>query len=1819
MALTGQYVVLDAGLGGSGANRRKRRLAEQISTAGGIVELLVTKRTTLVVVLPPNEQLVELTLADYPKAAKAHTREIPVVHEGFIASSVSGMRLADVEAFRPVWHEELEATMWAAANANNPPPTDDSLNIAPPCEPATEEAPGDEEVQTHTDPDGAYVFKWGPDPFALQANHPDFPERNYSVARHRLLRLGSQFAIVELHCGNKDGGRAWRVFQQNGVVSGECEMLCWYHSTLSAAEACFSEKAAEWLSMGYEKVLLGTLTVGSPVARAMSVAVISKSQRQKLDAPLQSLVAHLYREAWHSLRRSTRLQLDPDGAHTPLGSLSLKELDQAEGVLARIKQLARDDALQPDDAAQLTVLIKKFNDNLQPEPPLVVTELDGHRLFLMEELCDNLRAVLSVGEASCGNIFNAPVDVQYRALGCQIEPLPSCSPVYQSVSAALAESQYSDQPAAVDSVVNVFGLYRPTERAMLARWTQELAERQYFNSGVYGSDQNEAHLYHGTPVGNLVNILARGLRLPRSVYFRRDPGMLGQALYFALSATTAAKYTTCGQPRDGGAPTAFLLVCHVALGKVKEVATVHSQLVTAPDGFHSVHGVRNKQNFRTEFLDDEFAVYSPEQQALAYLVEVRLKHTVQPLPPPGMPTTKPFVSLNTAGNSAPVDPFAVVTPSAPCKSGLLCNGTTSPLQAVAVKAKLIDLIGEVVLFQQFRNPHTSTVEAKYVFPLQRGCTVCGFEAFIGSKHIVGEVKEKDQARREYREAVAEGHGAYLMEEEEETAEVFTIAIGNLPPHTDVIIKITYILELVYEPNGHTIVFTLPAHLQSAIEDSALARKAQATTATVRAKIEGGFFFEAGITMPYEIKTVWTSRPMTTKRSATRVCVRFSQSGPQKEDLILRISMAEAAAPRLWVEVDPQGHRAAMLVGAPDSFENIPQNVTSPHEVILLLDLSASMNEGGAIEDLKAVATACIQLLPPDFLVNVVGFGSVQDWLFERSEPLQSSSRIAIRRFVEQSKPTLGGSGLWQALHSIFLLDHGKRDSRSVILISDGFVDSRDAVIKLVRGYAYNTRLFALGVGSCDGAFLRALAASGGGSTEILPLRQYSAWHQPLKLQMQRIGQRPLREITVDWSRDPNITVRRRINEAVQQAPRIVQPIFPSERFVVYSFVSHYCMQAELTAYLPPSNNTVETEEDRRRREHSYLVTVVPTITETRGETLHKLCAMNLVRDWQHGAYAPLRETDQLQKETAKTAIVQLGTQYGIVTPWTSMIAVEHRDSGSTAHLEAGVYSLAVLVAKQIVDVLPEELYPEPPKLVDTKPSIERAISSVPMMSHGRWARTADLHLAKEITNDDSIMECLATPHVVEQCEEELEYELMQLETDLDSRKRKGGKKGAKGRQPAAVPTVADHAHSSFVVPQMAPRSPCESPDPLLSQVPLRHTSNSVATRFSGPKSSPPPPAYAASPAIMPRPYPIMERECREDIQRLSDMSGKNIKAEGKSKNRMRRAAILAEPCHRLSYKKQASASPMAVLMGLVVAFGVLYLLYRIGIFSFIVRAVQHCYRALGWLVSCRPLCWVAMPIHWLASKFLGALGFCLGRLGSVWRWATYPVRRFLGPPAVFVGSRLRTPLRATASRFSDAFCFVCKAVNWGVFPIRWLYAHVRLCITAAVRMAVAHWHLPGGSLAAYMAIRGTWLVYQKRAQRLRLLAVTTEPYSSEYYLDDSFWHYPVARHLGTIQRRNQFESFTLRYCISPGLSAIHIPGLLSSRNFVVLRNLPAHTSPDRLLPADIQALSSVLMMVVCDSASGHCVGYGFICLSQKTPAVIDSLRRGSGEVMSVGS
>ncbi|CAF4311308.1 unnamed protein product, partial [Rotaria sordida] len=185
---------------------------------------------------------------------------------------------------------------------------------------------------------------------------------------------------------------------------------------------------------------------------------------------------------------------------------------------------------------------------------------------------------------------------------------------------------------------------------------------------------------------------------------------------------------------------------------------------------------------------------------------------------------------------------------------------------------------------------------KYVFPLDENSTVCGFEAHINNKVIKGVVKEKEQAKQEYREAIEKGHGAYLMHQEQ--AQVFSVAVGNLPANNEVIIKIIYVAELIIENDD--IVFRLPAKMASWQSKQAVETKDQSTVQSIDIideKVE--FSFKASIRMPYEILKLFS--PTHRLRRKVTDCigmVELIDNVLLDRDFVLSITLKSANLPRV---------------------------------------------------------------------------------------------------------------------------------------------------------------------------------------------------------------------------------------------------------------------------------------------------------------------------------------------------------------------------------------------------------------------------------------------------------------------------------------------------------------------------------------------------------------------------------------------------------------------------------------------------------------------------------------------------------------------------------------------------------------------------------------------------------------------------------------------------------------------------------------------------------------------------------------------------------
>ena len=69
-----------------------------------------------------------------------------------------------------------------------------------------------------------------------------------------------------------------------------------------------------------------------------------------------------------------------------------------------------------------------------------------------------------------------------------------------------------------------------------------------------------------------------------------------------------------------------------------------------------------------------------------------------------------------------------------------------------------------------------------------------------------------------------------------TQDVFTVSVGNLPPGASVLIKITYVAELVVE--GEQIVFSLPGSVAPWKKTAALDQTTQSDVTKVKVQEQG---------------------------------------------------------------------------------------------------------------------------------------------------------------------------------------------------------------------------------------------------------------------------------------------------------------------------------------------------------------------------------------------------------------------------------------------------------------------------------------------------------------------------------------------------------------------------------------------------------------------------------------------------------------------------------------------------------------------------------------------------------------------------------------------------------------------------------------------------------------------------------------------------------------------------------------------------------------------------------------------------------------------
>ncbi|XP_047198567.1 protein mono-ADP-ribosyltransferase PARP4 isoform X2 [Hippoglossus stenolepis] len=917
----------------------------------------------------------------------------------------------------------------------------------------------------------------------------------------------------------------------------------------------------------------------------------------------------------------------------PIDKLSLNDVSRAEGLLLQAQR-----KLKERNLAEMVILMQEFNTLLPHRESLLLQ--DTKVLSQKLDLCQLIRDVLNVSEMSLRG--PAPSSLgKYRALRCSIETVPPGSSDFQAVTSMLRGSKLQIQQ-----------ILRVGRGVELQTFKNELGNVQM--------------LLHSSSPSNFVGILSRGLLLPHAGVEhhgieRTDVGNLGSGIYFSDAVSSTLKYSR-PSVSDGAR---LLLVCDVALGSCRDVHKRDVTLTKAPEGHHSVHGVRCTPNTHSEFEDDEYVVYSPDQVKLKYVVQFSIEGeelrefspavdtSAEPCPPPSLQVL----------SSEDVAVEDIKNPLDEVKAGLLdSSGQQLPLQAVHVKCKLVDLLSQVIIFQEYTNNSSGSIEAKYVFPLDDSAAVCGFEAFINGKHVVGKVKEKETARKEYKQAIEKGHGAYLMDQD--APDVFTISVGNLPPGASVLIKVTFVSELIVRDGS--ILFSLPGSVAPWQESAALNQTTQVTVEKVCVTDESAntreFYLDMSVEMPNEISSLeCITHKVRVKRTDCKAVVGLLPGqvmGP--EGFQLSVTLSEVHLPRMWVEKHPdKDSQACMLVFYPD-FD--VSSMSESDEVFLLLDTSESM-KGESLRMAQRIALQVLRALGSNIRLNVVLFGTDHTEAFLTAQPLTEARQTA-ESFIKNVSPVGGSTELWRPLRALSLLPPS-RGIRNLLLLSDGHIQNAEFTLKLLRDSVQHSRLFTCGISpTANKHMLRALAQAGGGAYEFFDTKVKHNWSEKVARQVKRIASPGCSSVSVKWQQF-NPTAPTPV-----QAPKQLHALFNDCHTLVYGFVPH-CTQATLHGNLSGQE----------------LQTMVSTseLQKTSGTFLHKLTARALIKDYEDGSLDTDEAEHEGKKAELKSFIIDLSKEFSILSQFTSFVAIEERDPEKP---EEGFTDIPQLIAEEEVDFLP---------------------------------------------------------------------------------------------------------------------------------------------------------------------------------------------------------------------------------------------------------------------------------------------------------------------------------------------------------------------------------------------------------------------------------------------------------------------------------------------------------------------------------------------------
>ncbi len=377
-------------------------------------------------------------------------------------------------------------------------------------------------------------------------------------------------------------------------------------------------------------------------------------------------------------------------------------------------------------------------------------------------------------------------------------------------------------------------------------------------------------------------------------------------------------------------------------------------------------------------------------------------------------------------------------------------GTHFRIGSVEVTADIVDQVAKVQMAQTFKNVSRRTLETQFLFPLPDGVAINGLTLIVDGRELPGELKPKDQARREYEAIVRKQKDPALLEYIGQG--LFRTSVFPIPAGQERRVEIRY-TQLLKSDSG-LVDFTLPLgtvkHTGQPIDTLNI---------TVRVKSKD------------ELKNVYSPThdfDITRANDYKAVCRLTLTDVTQPDDTRLLYGIRGGEFGMNLVTYQPEGDKKQgyfMLLASPKVKTKKGQEI--PKTVLFVVDRSGSMS-GDKIEQAKSSLRLMINQLGQKDTFNIISYSSEVDLFRSELELVSDDTRKAALNYVEDIYSG-GGTNIGEALTSALGQLQDNDRPTYVMFFTDGLPtvgETNENAIAAGVGQAnkVNARIFSFGVG-----------------------------------------------------------------------------------------------------------------------------------------------------------------------------------------------------------------------------------------------------------------------------------------------------------------------------------------------------------------------------------------------------------------------------------------------------------------------------------------------------------------------------------------------------------------------------------------------------------------------------------------------------------------------------------------------------------------------------------------------------------------------------------